>query len=254
MSYILDANTVIAADLDGTLAESKLPMTEEMSQTLNRWLSTNRFAVISGGTFTQFKKQIISVLPEGTKLENLFLFPTNGATCFIYKNKDWVKAYEDELSSEENTIISNAVKQALEKSEFTSPEVFGEQLEFRGGQVTFSALGQQAPIEKKTPWDPDQLKRKKIVYHLAPLLTDFTISIAGTTSIDITKKGIDKAYAIEKLEQLLKVDNKHIIFFGDALFEGGNDFPATREHITCIRVANSSETMEKIWEIGSEMK
>lgn len=254
MSYILDTNTVIAADLDGTLAESKLPMIEEMSQTLNRWLSTNRFAVISGGSFAQFKKQIISVLPKETKLENLFLFPTNGATCFVYKNNDWIKAYEDELSSDENTTISNAVEQALEKAEFTSHEVFGEQLEYRGGQVTFSALGQQAPIEKKQPWDPDQQKRKIIVSHLAPLLPDFTISIAGTTSIDITKKGIDKAYAIEKLEQLLKVDRKHIIFFGDAIFKGGNDFPATREHITCIRVANPQETMERIWEIGSEMK
>ena len=126
------------------------------------------------------------------------------------------------------------------------PRLFGAQMEVRGGQVTFSGLGQEAPLEIKHSWDPDQAKRKAIVAELAPLLPDFTITIGGTTSIDITRKGTDKAYAIEKMKTLLHADNDHIIYFGDALFEGGNDWAATREGITCVKVTDAADTIQKI--------
>ena len=85
MKYILDEQTVIATDLDGTLALSKLPISVKMAGVISEWLLTRRFAIISGAKYTQFEKQVLSQLPVHARLENLYLFPTNGAACYAFK-------------------------------------------------------------------------------------------------------------------------------------------------------------------------
>jgi len=69
--------------------------------------------------------------------------------------------------------------------------------------VTFSALGQQAPLAEKEKWDPDFAKRKKITAILEKHIPEFSIRMGGATSIDVTKSGIDKAYGIGKLRDTL---------------------------------------------------
>ena len=86
------------------------------------------------------------------------------------------------------------------------------------------------------------LKRKKIVEPLKKTLKDFSIGMGGTTSIDITKPGIDKAYGIGKLKDILKIGIPEMLFIGDALFEGGNDYPARRTGAKCIQVRDPEET------------
>ena len=49
---------LIAFDLDGTLAESKRPLSEDMAAILARLLAITDVAVISGGDWPQFEKQI----------------------------------------------------------------------------------------------------------------------------------------------------------------------------------------------------
>jgi hypothetical protein len=70
-------------------------------------------------------------------------------------------------------------------------KVWGEPIEDRGSQITFSALGQQAPLEEKKRWDPDFTKRKKIKAVLENLIPEFSVHLGGTTSVDVTKPGID---------------------------------------------------------------
>lgn len=246
MTYILDEQSVISADLDGTLTASKSAMTPEMALVISEWLTKHRFAIISGGEHLQFEKQVVSRLPEDTNLKNLYLFPTNGSACYEFKDEAWRAVYSEKLTDDEQNTIAEAIEEAVIKSGIVIEAKHGNQIAFRGGQVTFSALGQDAPLGDKAPWDPDQEKRKNIVSHLAPLLPDFTISIGGTTSIDVTKKGIDKAYAIEKMKTLLNVDNEHILFLGDALFPGGNDYPAERTGVNCIKVSGPEETLKII--------
>ena len=243
MNYILDKQTVIAADLDGTLTESKSVMSQDMAHALSSWLSTNRFAVISGGSIHQFKRQFIEMLPATAPLQNLYLFPSNGAVCFAFQNGEWKAIYEDPMPQEEKDIISRAIHEAVLLSGVVIEETFGDQLDYPSGEVTFSALGQQAPYEKKIVWDKDQTKRKRIVAHLAPLLPNFSISIGGTTSINITRSGIDKAYAILKVKELLSVDNAHIVFLGDALFEGGNDWAVISTGVACVKINDPKEAI-----------
>jgi predicted GH43/DUF377 family glycosyl hydrolase len=111
---------------------------------------------------------------------------------------------------------------------FRSKKVCGEVIENRGGQITFSALGQQAPLDEKKKWDSDFAKRTKIKVILDTLIPDFSVRVGGATSVDVTKPGIDKAYGVRKLRDFLGISLNEMIFIGDALFAGGNDYPAER--------------------------
>ena len=70
--------------------------------------------------------------------------------------------------------------------------------------------------------------------------------LGGATSIDITKPGIDKAYGISKLRDILGIAIEEMIFVGDALFPGGNDYPAKEAGVVSIRVRDPDETKRVI--------
>jgi len=107
-------------------------------------------------------------------------------------------------------------------------------------------LGQQAPIEEKKKWDADFTKRKKIKALLDKLIPDFSVRLGGTTSVDVTKPGIDKAYGIRKLRDILGIAIPEMIFIGDALFPGGNDYPAKETGVLSIRVRDPNESKRVI--------
>jgi len=232
---------LIVFDLDGTLAESKSPLDAEMAALLQALLGATQVAVISGGDWPQFEKQLLSNLPRNTLLENLSLLPTCGTKFFQYA-ESWKKIYSEDFTSDEKGTIIAALKQALETAGFKVEKLWGETIEDRGSQITYSALGQQAPLEEKNKWDPDFNKRKKIKAILDPLLPGFSVRLGGSTSIDVTKSGIDKAYGIRKLRDLLGVTLQEMIFIGDALFPGGNDFPVEATGVVCISVRGPVET------------
>ena len=122
----------------------------------------------------------------------------------------------------------------------------GETIEDRGSQVTYSALGQQAPLEEKEKWDADFSKRKKIKIILDTMIPEFSVRLGGATSIDVTKPGIDKAYGIKKLQETLGISVKEMIYVGDALFVGGNDYPAEQAGVISIPVRGPNETKRVI--------
>ena len=62
---------LVIFDLDGTLAESKARVDEEMAGLLTQLLTVARAAVISGGDWRQFDKQVIGHLPQGTDFSRL---------------------------------------------------------------------------------------------------------------------------------------------------------------------------------------
>ena len=115
-----------------------------------------------------------------------------------------------------------------------------------GSQITFSALGQQAPIEEKKKWDPDFTKRQAIKALLDHLIPEFSVHLGGATSIDVTKPGIDKAYGVGKLRDSLDITIKEMLFVGDALFPGGNDYPAKQAGVQSIQVRDSEESKRVI--------
>jgi phosphomannomutase len=232
---------LIVFDLDGTLALSKSALDDEMGALLERLLSVIQVAIISGGDFPQFQKQVIDRLPAGSDLANLSLQPTSGTKFFRYDGQ-WSKLYSDDLADEQKKKIEDALEGAVKQTGFQPEQTWGERIEDRGTQITYSALGQQAPLEAKDTWDPDFAKRKAIKAILDTTIPEFSVRLGGTTSIDVTRPGIDKAYGIRKLQDVLGIPISEMLFIGDAVFPGGNDYPAVEAGTDTIQVRDPNET------------
>jgi hypothetical protein len=236
---------LVVFDLDGTLAASKSSLDAEMAALINKLLGIIKVAVISGGDWSQFQKQVLSHLASDERLQNLSLLPTCGTQFFTY-DKKWEKIYSEDFSSEQKEKIVSSLKKAIEQSGLKADKTWGEVIEDRGSQITFSALGQEAPLKEKVKWDPDFTKRKKMKAILDTLIPEFSVRLGGATSIDVTEPGIDKAYGIKKLHDVLKIAIEEMIFIGDALFPGGNDYPAEQAGVVSIRVRDPKETKRVI--------
>jgi HAD superfamily hydrolase (TIGR01484 family) len=238
---------IFVFDLDGTLAVSKQNVTPEIGDMLAALMSKARVAVMSGAGFAQFEKQFIPALPEGADYFRLYIFPTNAAQCYVYRDGVWRTNYSELFTEKEKDKIIKAIHNAIKDTGFGAPlELWGEQIEDRGAQITFSALGQKAPIEVKRIWDPTREKRRPLYEYLVKKLPECAVGLNATTSIDITKKGISKAYGVEKLAEITGVPISKMIYIGDALFEGGNDSIVIPTGIKTHQVANPDETKKFI--------
>lgn len=245
---------LIIFDLDGTLAESKQPLTHEMALSLAKLLVHTRVAIISGGALSQFLKQVVERLPRNANLAHLYLLPTSGAALYEFHNDELQKTYEEHLSGKEAQMIDTAMRAAAAETgtvDFSKP-AYGERIEYRGSQVTLSALGQQAPLSLKKAWDPDHTKRLKLQENIAARLPDLSVKYGGLTSIDVTRRGIDKAYGIRKLCEQLGIPESKALYVGDELGAGGNDEAVYKTDVLTQKVKDPVEAAQVIEKIFSE--
>lgn len=251
----LKPKDLIVFDLDGTLAPSKSVMDEEMGSLIKQLLSVKKVAVIGGGKFALFEHQFLNELkiPE-TLLKNLYLFPTTATTFLRYSN-GWKKVYSHDLTKAEIDQILAAFEAVFEEIRYQHPaKTYGTVIENRGTQVTWSALGQdivavlgKKGVEIKNKWRDENTPLKlKIARALQKRLPNLEVLAAGHTSIDITKKGIDKSYGLQQIEKYLKVKITRMLFLGDAIFPGGNDYAITKTPIDYVSVKNPEETKKVI--------
>lgn len=239
---------LVTFDLDGTLARSKQPLTPEMAQLLSKLMKKTPVAVISGGALPQFMSQVVEQLPEKSNLSNLYLLPTSGAALHEYRDGTWKKVYEERLSEKEAKDITDVLRAAGTETghiDFSSPS-YGERIEYRGAQVTLSALGQEAPVEEKEAWDPDRSKREAIHAYVSRRLPEYTVAFGGKTSIDVTKRNIDKAYGIRKLCERIGVSEHDALYVGDQLRPGGNDEAAYKTDVETYPVNDLADTEKLI--------
>ena len=236
---------VIAFDLDNTLADSKSPLTDEMADLLDRLLLRFQVCVISGGTFEQFQKQLLHGLKAAPKtLRALHLMPTCGTRYYRFDiaADSWRLVYAEDLTPAEKTKIIAALNKGADALGYRASRLWGAQIEDRGSQITFSALGQDAPITEKEAWDPDGEKKRKLRDYVAKLIPELGVRVGGSTSIDVTRHGIDKAYGIGKLIALLDATKQDVIFVGDRLSKGGNDYPVKAMGVDCLAVSRWQDT------------
>ncbi len=236
---------LIIFDLDGTLAESKSAVDAEMSALLSRLLATVRVAVISGGNWPQFEQQLLGSLSADADLSKLFLLPTCGTKYYRFESA-WTQLYADDFTDAERERIIRSFNEVIATSGVVIGEIWGEQIEDRGSQITFSALGQEAPLEAKKGWDRDFSKRHEMKARLDELIPEFSVRMGGTTSLDVTKPGIDKAYGIRKLQDTLDIAIDEMVFIGDAMFPGGNDYPAKEAGVDSIHIRDPEESKRVI--------
>ena len=236
---------VIAFDLDNTLADSKSPITEQMADLLNGLLRKFQVCVISGGKFEQFEEQVLNNLRAAPRtLTALHIMPTCGTRYFRFDvaAKVWQQVYAEDLTAAQRARIVAALDKGADALGYRATKLWGAQIEDRGSQVTFSALGQEAPVASKQAWDPDGTRKRKLRDYVAKLIPEFEVRVGGSTSIDVTKPGIDKAYGIKKLIEVLAVTKKDVIFVGDRLSTGGNDHPVKAMGVDCLGVSRWQDT------------
>lgn len=243
--------SLVAFDLDDTLAHSKSAISSEMAAALADVLQLIPVCIISGGRFEQFRDQVLTHLPSGAALENLHLMPTCGTRYLTWQGDDWHEVYSNDLSVSEKQRASAALESAAKELDLweAAADVYGDRVEDRGSQITFSALGQRAPVDKKKAWDPSGSKREALRARVAVGLPDLEVRAGGSTSIDVTRKGIDKAYGIQQLAEQLDLNPAAIHFVGDRLDPGGNDYPVLRLGVSSKAVRNCDETLSYIDEL-----
>lgn len=240
---------VLAFDLDDTLAITKSPISDRIVELLSELVEHFEVCVISGARFEQFQIQIIDRLHiEPHKLNRLHLMPTCGTRYYRFDElaNEWKLQYAEDLTDEQKQGIRDALEVSAKELGLWPEEPAGDIIEDRGSQITFSALGQKATPEDKYAWDPDGVKKAKLRDLVAPLLPGLEVRVGGTTSVDVTREGIDKAYGMQKLTEVLNISKDDILFFGDKLQEGGNDYPVKAMGITSLDVGEWEDTAHRL--------
>jgi hypothetical protein len=223
----MPAPRLVAFDLDDTLAPSKSPLDPRMLETFASLLEVVPVAVISGGNFEQFQQQLVTPLRKraGLRLDDLHLMPTCGTRYYRWEGDDWVLQYAEDLTEDQKSRALAAVEAQAKAAGYWESETWGDVLEDRGSQITFSALGQTAPVDVKKQWDPTGSKKDDLRRRVQAELPDLEVRSGGSTSVDITRKGIDKAYGMQRLAEITGVPLADVLFVGDRLDPEGNDYP-----------------------------
>ncbi len=254
----LKPKKLIVFDLDGTLIPTKSPMEPDMVALMAELLAQKKVAIIGGGKYGVFKTLFLQRLHYPMELyHNLFLFPTT-STAFYRYNKGWKKIYEHQLTKEQRTRIIATFHRVFKEIGYKQPKkIYGTLIEDRGTQVTYSVFGQDIVkalgmrgVKMKLDWKKKHTPTKiKIAKLVAKYLPDLEVRAAGYTSIDVTKKGIDKAYGLHQIEKYLKVKVKDMLFVGDAIEPGGNDYAVVKTGVDYVPVdgpADSKKVIEAI--------
>lgn len=245
---MLPSKKIIAFDLDGTLTVSKSPITEDMADLVKKLAKQKMVVIISGGSFKQFQTQFLPPFHNDESMapfiHSLTLLPTSGSQRYEYDEikKEWQltdkEILDDGLKDKARKLLNEIIASGLYD---IPPNPTGNIIEDRDTQLTFSALGQDAPIEEKKLWDPDQKKRQKIKAEIEPKIPEATIVIGGTTTLDVLPKGFNKAVGLTRLLDKIGLQRSDVIFVGDALFPGGNDYSVFEAGIETIAVKGPEE-------------
>lgn len=240
---------VLAFDLDDTLAVSKSPISDRMAEVLGHLLERFDVCVISGARFEQFQKQVIEQADfSPIQLRRLHLMPTCGTRYYRYNEvaKSWEIQYAEDLTEDEKKKIIATLEASAKELGYWESNPAGDIIEDRLSQITFSALGQQAKPADKYEWDKDGAKKAALRDKVSKLLPEFEVRAGGTTSIDITKPNIDKAYGMQRLIDILDISREDILYFGDSLQEGGNDYPVKVMGIDSLEVNEWEDTAARL--------
>jgi HAD superfamily hydrolase (TIGR01484 family) len=213
-------------DLDNTLTRSRTPITIAMRELLESLPFD--IVVISGASVDQIKYQLNGL--------SCYTLGQNGNHAVQVERELWC----DFLTPEEVADIEAHI--ATLPLPVPVPDEH-DLVENRGSQISFSIYGHHAPVADKEKIDPDQAHRISML-KMHPLVSDTVeVKIAGTTCLDYFKKGRTKGYNVTRLCQFESWNMDTCLYFGDALYPGGNDETVIGV-IDTQAVANPDETFK----------
>ncbi len=241
---------LIAFDLDGTLAPSKSHFHDRMVNMFDRLLEKYEVCVISGGKYELYQRQFLTQITKDPELLNkLHLMPTSGTRYYRFEQDDWKLVYAEDIPQKDKQRIIKALEDGLDESGYREAKIYGDIIEDRESQISLSILGQEIVAELgpegvkiKEEWDPDASKKHRLRDIIAPKIPDYEVRAAGATTIDVTRPGIDKGYGMQKLMDATGFKKEDILFMGDRIEPGGNDYAVEEFGIDCIKVRNWQDT------------
>lgn len=219
-----------------------------MFQKLIELLSHTNVSIVSAANFDRLSTVITEHIAS-EHFPRLYLFPLNGTAGYCHRDVSWSQEYCEELSPAERSMVHVSVIEALAATRIADPaQAKGNLFVDRGTMVAFTALGFDAPKEAKAAWDPDRTKRQVLFEHLrshhAELFEHVDVAYGGRTGLDFTRRGVNKAYAVNWLARSLNVQPADMLFVGDALYEDGNDAVVIQTGIQTHQVRNPQETLD----------
>lgn len=120
-------------------------------------------------------------------------------------------------------------------------------IEDRGAQITFSPIGNTAPVDVKKSYDPDRSKREALMERVPFESSELVVKIGGSTSLDYIHRDRHKGTNVKKLIDHLGWDDGDCVYFGDGLYPGGND-EAVIGVIETVPVDDHLDTYRKLRE------
>lgn len=258
---------LVAFDLDETLAPSKSVLPGPMAAALRSLLDVVPVCVISGGRFSQFHDQVLAHLgANGDQLSHLHLMPTCGTRYYVHaspdaaagaaghaEDEDWRLVYANDLTPAQVDRGFAVVEAEARRLGLWEERTWGAILENRGSQITFSALGQEAPLDAKRAWDPTGAKKGRLRDAVAARLPEFEVRSGGSTSVDITVKGVDKAYGMTRLSDQTAIPLSDMLFVGDRLDTDGNDYPVKALGVPCHAVTGWQDTADYVVSLAARI-
>ena len=237
-------------DLDDTLAESFRAPPADTLAGLGKLLNVMPVSIMTGATFQRMHKQFLSTFESHPHAKNLFIFPTSSAQGYTFSQGTWELLYDLSLTEEERSHIKKKIAEAVQSLPVLHgiPH-YGEQTVDKGSQVAYTHVGVDASKEVKDSWDADGSKRGALWGMLKQSLPEFEVLMGGITTIDITRKGINKSYGVTWLSKHLSIPVDEMLYVGDALYPGGNDAVVIPTGIKTLSVSDPSETQTIIDEL-----
>ena len=165
----------------------------------------------------------------------------------------WVERYAHDLDPEVAARAIASLERHARELGLWESNPWGNIIEDRGSQITFSALGQEAPLDAKRAWDPDGTKKAALRDAVQPDVPELDVRGGGSTSVDITTRGIDKAFGMGKLVEETGIPASEMLFIGDRLDPEGNDYPVKAAGYATRAVSGWEECVDVIDEIVASM-
>lgn len=196
-------------DLDDTVTLSRSTIDAQMYELLKSL--PHDLVVISGAQYSQMKKQLLD-LP-------VYTLGQNGNQAY---HKDSSHIWEERLDANHEEQIRSHIL-ALKNHLTHEVRDTDDLIEHRGSQISYSLLGHNEDIAKKKAFDPDRSLRLEILSNVPFVSEEVEVRIGGTTCLDYFMKGRHKGYNVKRLIEHEGWDVQNCVYFGDALFPGGND-------------------------------
>ena len=217
-------------DVDGTLTPSRQVINDEFAKFFDIFCRNNEVYLVTGSDKEKTVEQIGETIYNRCKR----VYQCNGND--VWQGDNNIRTNEWTLPDLARTFLISCEYE----SQFNIRT--GNHIEERPGMVNFSIVGRNATLEERAryvAYDTVENERKTIADAFNTMFPDLSAKVGGETGIDISPKGADKSQIVKDFDE-----QDTLWFFGDAIYEGGNDYPLAKILTNYRKVDGWSMTKE----------